>query len=283
MVLVDDEQSVGDLVATAVFTRTGQGRVAFAHSSFAAFLAARYLAARLTGAAPIPRRQLEGFFLVSAPDEDTAAIPELYVRSPRGCSHMRPPTCGGLPPRIRRCLPRTPPSSPTRRPGGSLSTGCWPARTVSSLSTVLGTMRVGTSGTRHSPTNSSRRSTTPPNIPLASGPLTRARLALRLAGDSGLTTLAGPLLRLVENEQWPVYLRQRATRTTMALDPGDTTVGRLRGVLSGLALHSSEGDGPGPFDEVNADSPAELVGTLLRLLWPDHLSFAEAAVHIRPG
>ncbi|MFI7120229.1 NACHT domain-containing protein [Amycolatopsis sp. NPDC049868] len=67
---------VTETLATALFSRTRQNTAMFAHSSFAAFLTARYLAARLTDPAPIPTPQLTGLFLVSAPDEDTAAIPE---------------------------------------------------------------------------------------------------------------------------------------------------------------------------------------------------------------
>jgi hypothetical protein len=67
------------------------GTAVFAHSSFAAFLTAKYLAARLTDPAPIPTAQVAGLFLVSAPDEDTAASLSTYARPSPGCSPT-PPT-----------------------------------------------------------------------------------------------------------------------------------------------------------------------------------------------
>lgn len=57
--VVATKDGVQETLATALFDRRHDGMASFAHSSFAAFLAARYLARRLDDITPIPRKQLE--------------------------------------------------------------------------------------------------------------------------------------------------------------------------------------------------------------------------------
>ncbi|RKT74385.1 hypothetical protein DFJ66_7733 [Saccharothrix variisporea] len=275
---------VEETLATALFTKSGPGRVAFAHSSFAAFLAARYLSARLSDPGPIAQRQLEGFFLVSAPDEDTAAIPE-HLRETAAWLLAQAPT------RVRWLATADPESltahtavvtdDETRR---LLVAGLLDR--ADRIELVERSWQRARWDLRHSGLHeqlvSALEDTTLRSV--TDWPThARARLALRLAADSRLPALAAPLLRLAENEGWPIYLRQRASRTAMALDPGETTIAGLRGLLATLAPSPADGNAADPFEKVDSDSRAELVGTLLRLLWPARLTFAEASVHIRPG
>jgi hypothetical protein len=180
---------VKETLATALFTHTSPHTVAFAHSSFAAFLAARHLVARITSPTPIPQRQLEGLFLVSAPDEDTAAVPE----------------------QLRE-------------------TAAW----------LLA----------HAPRQ------------------TRWLAAADPEGLAGYTSvITDPHIRAVA-------IRQSAAKAAMAVAPNPATIAQLPAALTDLVGLSD--------DEAGPTSPTELVGTLLHILWPDHLTFTEAAPHIKP-
>lgn len=275
---------VSETLATAIFTRTGPGKVAFAHSSFAAFLAARYLAARLTAPIPIPVRQLEGALLVSAADEDTAAIPEhlretvawllahapaearwLALADPEGlAAHSAVITSPGIRADIVRGLL-------TRADRIELADRSWQRARwrlehpdlYDQLSEVLS------------------YADGPPSNDWPS--FARVRLAVRLASESGVPELAEPLLRVAESTGWPVHVRQSAAKAALAVDASAATVGRLRDLLQGLAPET--GSDPSDIHEVDRgpDSVSELIGTLLGLLWPEHLNFAEAARHIDPG
>jgi energy-coupling factor transporter ATP-binding protein EcfA2 len=67
--------AVGETLRTGLFSHSGTGRIAFGHSSLAAFLAARYLVSRLEHDHESVHRRLSDVFLVAAPDEDTASVP----------------------------------------------------------------------------------------------------------------------------------------------------------------------------------------------------------------
>lgn len=275
---------VSETLATAIFTRTGPGRVAFAHSSFAAFLAAQYLAARLTAPIPIPARQLEGMLLVSAADEDTAAIPEhlretvawllahappearwLALADPEGLAahsavihsaEIRADIVRGLLARADRI---------------ELADRSWQrARWRLEHPGLCGQLSEVLSYADGLPSN---------DWPT----FARVRLAVRLASESGVPELAEPLLRVAESTGWPVHVRQSAAKAALAVDAGRATVSRLRDLLQGLAPET--GSDASDIREVDRgpDSVSELIGTLLGLLWPEHLNFADTARHIDPG
>lgn len=296
---------VTETLATAVFTRTGPDRVAFAHSSFAAFLAARHLAARAAGPAPIPRRQLESFFLVDAPDENTAAIPEhlrelaawLLAHAPaqtRWLADADPESLTAhtfvvTDPQIRRILVD---GLLARAERIELADRAWQhARwnldhpgLADQLTAALTTASRDLHGQdRHLDEQHHEGGQWPQQARLA--------LALRLCADTRLPALADAVLGVVENVAVPVSLRQLAASTALTLDTAPATITRLRAVLRELA---DVADRPGAAamtghlaEDVPAaptgDSPLELVATLLGLLWPAHLDFAEAVVHLRPG
>jgi hypothetical protein len=114
--------------------------------------------------------------------------------------------------------------------------------------------------------------------------LARLQLAVRLAQDSGLTELAEPLLDVAETYSWPVALRQSAAKAAMRASP-TIAAPRLRALLATLTptAPSSPGQGVEPAaDQPEWDNITELVGTLLQVLWPDHLQFTDALPHIRP-
>lgn len=271
--------AVEETLATALFDRRHSPVAPFAHSSFAAFLAAQHLAARLAEPDPMPRRQLEELFLVSAPDEDSAAIPEhlretaawliahepeqmrwLAVTDPEGlvahanlivCQHTRAAMVEKLLERADRI---------------ELGERSW----------IRSRWELGHAGIGEQlgPVLSAAVESPDEWTSYA-----RARLAIRLARDSDIPGLADPLLRVVETPQWPVSLRQSAAKAAMALAPDEPTFARLREVLGGLLPSEADYADGSP---VGAESPLELVGTLLNLLWPEHIDFADVAPHIRP-
>ncbi|SER99338.1 hypothetical protein SAMN05216188_1198 [Lentzea xinjiangensis] len=296
---------VTETLATAVFTRTGPDRVAFAHSSFAAFLAARHLAARAAGPAPIPRRQLESFFLVDAPDEDTAAIPEhlrelaawLLAHAPARTQWLADADPESLTahtfvvtdPQIRRILVD---GLLVRAERIELADRAWQHARWNLHHPGLADQLTAALTTASRDLHSQDRHLDEQHH--EGGHWTqqaRLTLALRLCAETRLPALADAVLDVVENKAVPVSLRQLAASTALTLDTTPTTITRLRAVLRDLADvtdrlgaaavpgHVANHDRAAPTD----DSPLELVATLLGLLWPAHLDFAEAVVHLRPG
>ncbi|MEU3642903.1 hypothetical protein AB0E59_05910 [Lentzea sp. NPDC034063] len=278
------KELVMETLATAIFTRTSPEKVAFAHSSFAAFLAARYLAARLTAPIPIPARQLEGVLLVSAADEDTAAIPEhlretaawLLAHAPAEARWLALADPEGLAahssvitaPEIRADIVD---GLLARADRIELADRSWQRARwrlehpglCSQLSEVL-------SHADGSPSD---------DWPT----FARVRLAVRLASESGVPELAEPLLRVAASTGWPVHVRQSAAKAALAVDASPAVVDRLRHLLQGLAPEAGTDSTNTQKVDRGPDSVSELIGTLLGLLWPEHLNFAEAAQHIDPG
>lgn len=270
---------VSETLATALFSRTTRNTAMFAHSSFAAFLTARYLAARLTAPAPMPTPQLSGLFLVSAPDEDTAAIPEhlretaawlmahapaqtrwLAIADPEGLvSHSATITD----PEVRALLVE---GLLLRADRIELTDRSWQrARWHLSHPGLADQLNAALT-------------TEPGNPGDGWTGLARVRLAVRLAQDSGLAELAEPLLAIAETDTWPVALRQSAAKAAMSASSA-AAAPRLVALLATLT--------PDQVDVTGSEQPAwdnvsELVGTLLQILWPQHLPFAAALPHIRP-
>lgn len=264
--------AVGEALKTALFYRSGRNRVAFAHSSFAAFLTARYLATSLRGPGDAARRRLSGVFLVAAPDEDTASIPVhlretaawLLAHAPGEYRWLASADPDGLiahTPYITDSITRAVMVDELLRRAAEveLAERSW-QRTRWRLA------HPGLADQLRPVLNHAVSSPSPEWKDFA-----RARLAIHLARDGAVAEVTGSLLCLAEVDGWPSALRQNAAKAAMATGPTEA-IPRLRALLATLATGGADRD----------DDHDELVGTLLLLLWPDHLRLTEVLPHIRP-
>jgi hypothetical protein len=101
----------------------------------------------------------------------------------------------------------------------------------------------------------------------------RVRLAVRLAGEAATAGLAEPLLELAEHDGWSSYTRRLAARSAFAAAP-ELAVPRLCALLLDRLSDEAYASANDPDDELR--------GTLLELLWPDHLALDEALAQLRP-
>ncbi|MCP2321472.1 hypothetical protein APR12_006864 [Nocardia amikacinitolerans] len=275
---------VRDTLGTHMFA-PGSESTEFAHSSVAAFLAARYLVDRSRSAPPgVSERQLSGVFLVSAPDEPTARIPE----------HLRETAAWmvGLAPRQSEWLASADPPSLA---GYSMWIPDPEIRSVLAGGLLDRAERIELGGGAEWPR--ARWDLNHPGLApqlsdilrcavISTGyewaDLARVRVAVRLANDSRVAGVTPALLDLTQSRRWPVSVRQRAARAAVNCSP-DSALPRLRDLLRQLVVtrpSASPLSDDDDFDGLSGDS--ELVGTLLSLLWPEYLSFDEAVAHIRP-
>ncbi|MFD9568283.1 hypothetical protein ACFWBI_00370 [Streptomyces sp. NPDC059982] len=261
---------VEECLATALFTAPDDARAAFRHSSVAAYLAARYLTDRKT-----TPRQLENLFLIGAPDGETATIPAplretaawLVAMNPSGSNWLATADPESL--AVHSALVR---SDEVRR------------LTVSRL--LERAAQVEVSDTRWQLSRWDLRHPsladqladvleTAPDEGAANWQSTaRIRLAIQLAQEAGTAhpRLADALLRLVRNDAWHQTERRLAARAAFACDP--SRVARvLAGALDTLSV-------PSYAERVDPDH--ELRGTLLSLLWPQHLDAATMLAALRP-
>ncbi|MCI4044021.1 hypothetical protein [Streptomyces sp. TRM75563] len=264
-------QAVEETLGTALFTAPDQNRVEFRHSSVAAYLAARYLTDRGT-----TQQQLENLFLVGAPDGETASIPAPLRETAAWLVAMNPTATDWLAAAdpeslaVHSSLVR---SDEVRR------------LTVSRL--LERAAQVELSDTRWQlsrwdlshPLFADQLADvleTAPSEGAADWPTTaRIRLAIQLAQEAGEAhpRLADALLRLVGNDAWHQTERRLAARAAYACGDADCTVPVLTRVLTSLAE-------PSYAERVDADQ--DLRGTLLTLLWPEHLDMASVLAALRP-
>jgi hypothetical protein len=258
---------VSATLGTALFTGRGEHRLAFRHSSLAAYLAVCHLREH-----QVPHPQLATLFLVSA-DDATTSIPVplretaawlvaldsahsdwLATADPESlAAHsvvvdsaaMKALMVDGLLDRA----PQIELSEPSRRQGR------WQVAhpgLADQLAAVLAEV--------------------PGGEPQDWSTQARVRLAVRLAREAAASDLAPPLLDLAEHDGWSPYTRQLAARAAFETAP-ELAVQRLRVLLERLA------------DEAYAtiiDPDDELRGALLEMLWPEHLALEEALVQLRP-
>jgi hypothetical protein len=275
---------VGETLKTALFSRSGPNRAAFAHSSFAAFLAARYLVARFQGTgAAVSKQQLSGVFLVAAYDEDTASIPVhlretaawLLAHAPHEYRWLAAADPEGLMAHsayitdndIRALMV----AELLRRADEiELSERSW-QRTRWHLA------HPGLAGQLEEVLD---RTLSTPSSEWSD--FAQARLAVHLARDCAVSALCDPLLRLAEADGWPIALRQAAAKAAMETS-SEEAAPRLRRLLASLKADNDNAsvttDDVATRDSTERD---ELVGTLLSLLWPDHLELADALPHVHP-
>lgn len=102
----------------------------------------------------------------------------------------------------------------------------------------------------------------------------RVRLAVQLAQDAGQAhpRLADGLLRLAENDAWHQAERRLAARAAFACD-AERTVPVLTRILTSLRE---------PTYATLVDPDHDLRGTILVLLWPDHLDVGTMLAALRP-
>jgi hypothetical protein len=263
--------AVDETLKTALFSRASHDRVAFAHSSLAAFLAARYLAPRLRDAGLAARRQLAGVFLVAAPDEDTASIPVhlreaaawLLAHVPAEAEWIASADPEGL---MAHSAYITASRNREVLVDGLLARAARIELTERSWQPTRWRLMHPTLAEQVRPVL--EHAVAHPSAQWAE--LAKVRLAVQLARDCALATVANPLLSLAESPGWPGALRQRAMSTAMEAAPEDAAP-RLRELLRQLSAS------PSPDNDQD-----ELIGTLLSILWPDNLTLSEVLPHIRP-
>jgi hypothetical protein len=254
-------------LGTALFTGRGEHRLAFRHSSLAAYLAVCHLHEHR-----MPQQQLATLFLVSSDDAitsipvplretaawlvalDSAHSDWLATADPESLAvhsvvvdsaAMKALMVDGLLDRA----PQIELSEPSWRRGR------WQVAhpgLADQLTAVLAEVPGGE----------------PQDWPTQA----RVRLAVRLAREAAGSDLASPLLDLAGHDGWSPYTRQLAARTAFETAP-ELAVPRLRALLERLA------------DEAYAtviDPDDEVRGALLEMLWPEHLALGEALVQLRP-
>ncbi|MFJ4823067.1 hypothetical protein ACIP5L_07265 [Streptomyces bacillaris] len=263
-------QVVEECLTTALFTAPDDGRVAFRHSSVAAYLAARYLTDR-----KITQQQLENLFLIGSPDGETATIPAplretaawLVAVNPSGGDWLATADPESL--AVHSALVR---SDEVRRLTVSrlleraaqveLGDTTWQLSRWDLRHPALADQLADSLETGPAEGASSWQSTA------------RIRLAIQLAQEAGTThpRLADALLRLVRNDTWHQTERRLAARAAFACDPGRAVpvLVEVLDTLSGLSYAE------------RVDPDHELRGTLLSLLWPHHLDTATMLGALRP-
>jgi hypothetical protein len=259
---------VAATLRTALFTGRGEDRLAFRHSSLAAYLAVCHL-----GEHQVPHPQLATLFLVSG-DDATTSIPVplretaawlvaldpahsdwLTAADPESlAAHSVVVDSAAMKALVVRGLLE-------RAPQIELSDTSWRRARwqvahpglADQLAAVLAEVPGGDPGDW--PTQA------------------RVRLAVRLAGEAATPGLAEPLLELAEHEGWSSYTRRLAARSAFEAAP-DLAVPRLRALLLDRLADEAYAAANDPDDELR--------GALLELLWPDHLALEEALAQLRP-
>jgi hypothetical protein len=258
---------VSATLGTALFTGRGEHRLAFRHSSLAAYLAVCHLREH-----QVPQQQLVTLFLVSA-DDATTSIPVplretaawlltldsahsdwLAIADPESlAAHSAVVDSAAMKALMVNGLLDRAPQIELSDPSGRHAR--WQVAysgLVDQLAAVLAEVPAGE----------------PQDWPTQA----RVRLAVRLAREAATSDLAEPLLALAEHDRWSPYTRQLAARTAFETAP-ELAVPRLRTLLERLA------------DEAYAtviDPDDEVRGALLEMLWPEHLALEEALVQLRP-
>ncbi|MDW8806256.1 hypothetical protein P1P68_16060 [Streptomyces scabiei] len=264
-------QAVEETLETALFTAPDQNRVEFRHSSMAAYLAARYLTDR--GAT---QQQLENLFLVGAPDGETASIPAPLRETAAWLVAMNPTATNWLAAAdpeslaVHSSLVR---SDEVRRLTVSRLLEC--AAQVELSDTRWQFSRWDLGHSLFADQLADVLETAPREGAADWQTRARIRLAIRLAQEAGVAhpRLADALLRLVENGAWHQAERRLAARAAFSCGEADHTVPVLTRVLASLAE---------PSYATRVDPDQDLRGTLLTLLWPDHLDMVSVLAALRP-
>ncbi|MEW2518628.1 NACHT domain-containing protein [Actinacidiphila alni] len=259
-----------ETLATALFTASGEHRVAFRHSSVAAYLAARYLTE--CGAT---QSQLENLLLARSPAGDTASVPPPLRETAAWLVALRPAATEWLANAdpeslavhsalvrsnevrrltVARLLER---ASEVELGDARWQLSQWDLHhpmLADQLADALHAARTDQAGDWHT--------------------VARIRVAVRLAQEAGIAhaRLADCLLRVVDDDRWHQTERRLAARAAFSCDI-DRSVPILTRVLASL-------NDPILADAVDRDH--DLRGTALVLLWPEHLDTAAMLAALRP-
>lgn len=258
---------VNETLATALFTGRGENRLAFRHGSIAAHLAARHIADR-----DVPRKQLERLFLVSSV-EGSRSIPTLLRETAAWLVTEAPEHADWLvdaDPESLSGHSRIVDSESTR----ALLVDALLARAdeveLSNIPWARSPRRLAHPGLAEQLREVFENAG--PSEPDDWSSTARIRLAVRLAREAEVTGLADCLLHLARSDNWGSRIRQLAAITAYETQPGEAT-DTLKSILDDLA---------DPEHASTVDPDDELRGTLLRLLWPDHLAVEDVLPHMRP-
>ncbi|MEV0116295.1 hypothetical protein AB0H77_24095 [Streptomyces sp. NPDC050844] len=263
-------QVLKETLATALFAEPDENRVAFRHSSVAAYLAARYLTERGT-----TQRQLENLFLVRSPGGDTTSIPPPLRETAAWLVALKPTVTAWLADAdpeslaVHSALVR---SNEVRR------------LTVARLLERAPEVELGDTRWQlsrwdlHHPLLADQLAdvleTAPSDGCTDWRTRARIRLAVQLAQDAGEAhlRLADELLRLAENDAWHQAERRLAARAAFVCD-AERAVPVLTRILTSLRE---------PAYAALVDPGHDLRGTILVLLWPDHMDMTAMLSALRP-
>lgn len=265
---VDVSRSVvSDALSTALFTGRGENRLAFRHSSIAAYLAAAHIVSRR-----VPQPQLKTLFLVDAP-EGSQTIPTLLREPAAWLITLDPDHATWVveaDPQSLAAHSRIVDSNQTR------------ALIVESLLKRAGEVELSDVPWARSPRRLAHDGLAdqlrvvlreagdeePPDWSATA----RVRLAVHLAREAVVPGLAEELLHIVESDGWSAHIRELAALA--AFETEESAVApRLRAVLDRLTDVAYT---------TAVDPDDELRGTLLSLLWPTHVGVDSVLPHLRP-
>ncbi|MCA1702122.1 MAG: hypothetical protein LC808_02175, partial [Actinobacteria bacterium] len=202
---------VRDTLASQLFSSRGEFRQAFGHSSHAAFLAARYLHRRR-----LPRRQLEGLFLVAGPDgsrtipvplrETAAWLAALDLDTGRWLAQADPQSLGGHSAYLESDDLRSVVAASLLDKAEEFELGerAWLRGLRLSHPQLPDQVRAVFDG----------HDSQPERWP----DFARCRLALRLAVHAASPELTKRLLAIVESEGWNSHMRSMAAAAVLASD-----------------------------------------------------------------
>lgn len=260
---------VAETLATALFSRSN-GRASFIHSSFAAFLCARYLVTRLDRRTS-SRQQLDSIFLIAAPDEDSASIP-VHLREtaawlielhPNAMTWLAKADPDGLMAHcayvsgdeskatiVEALLDRAPEVELVKRGWQPVRWKIWHSGLGDQLRAALNGIAVS-------------------NLE-GWDEFARARLAIDIARDCGASEALSSLISIANNASWPLTLRGRAARTAMESDPA-TAAPHLSEIFRNISPIAATGE-----------EMEEFIGTLTDLLWPKYVDLSDVIRLVHP-
>lgn len=256
-----------ETLSTALFTGAGSDRLGFRHSSIAAYLAARYLKS-----VAAPRNQLETLLFVASPD-DTRRVPTSLRETAAWLVTLSPTELGWMVEfDVETFVGHTP----------IVDSNDLRALIVDALLRRAHEIELGDLpwSLRERPLHHPRLATqviaaldeAEGQDPSDWSVMARTRLAIRLARAAGRPGMASRLLDLADSERWIAYIRQQAALAAYETEPS-VAVPRLRELLGTLA---------DPVHAQHVDPDDELRGSLLEILWPEHLSTVDVLPYLRP-
>jgi hypothetical protein len=258
---------VSATLGTALFTGRGEHRLAFRHSSLAAYLAVCHLREH-----QVPHPQLATLFLVAG-DDATTSIPVPLRETAAWLLALDPAHSDWL---------ATADPESLAAHSAVVDSAAMKALVVHGLLDRAPQIELGDPSWRRARWQvaypgladqlAAVLAAVPGGEPQDWPTQARVRLAVRLAREAAASDLAEPLLALAEHDRWSPYTRQLAARTAFETAP-EVAVPRLRALLDRLADEAYA---------AAADPDDELRGALLEMLWPDHLALEEALVQLRP-